>query len=109
MAEMMRIGARGLEHPFEGEIAEGIGAQVALDLVRFVAGADQLFPRGRVDSVVARPLDGRRGDAYVHLAGPSRADHLDDLAARRAAHDGVVHDDNALALQDLSIRVELDL
>ena len=35
----------------------------------------------------------------VHLAGAGVAHHLDDLARRRAAHDRVVDDDDALAAQ----------
>src|SRR5262249_23519476 len=54
--------ARGLEHAVQREIAERIGAEVPLDLLHLVAGADELLARGRIDAVIARPLDRRRGD-----------------------------------------------
>src|SRR5215813_1923421 len=109
VTEMTGVVARGLEHAVQREIAERIGAEVPLDLLHLVAGPDELLARRRVDAVVARPLDGRGGDAHVHLAGARRPHHLDDLAARRPAHDGIVHDHHALARQHLAVGVELDL
>src|SRR6266536_2991584 len=109
VAEVSRVVAGGLEHPVEREIAERIGGQVSLDLFHLVTRPDQLLSGRRVDAVVARPLDGRRRDAHVHLAGPRRAQHLDDLAAGRPADDGVVHHHHALARQHFAVRVELDL
>ena len=46
---------------------------------------------------------GRRGDAHVDLGGAGGADHLDDLAAGGAADDGVVDQDDALALDDAAV------
>src|SRR5262252_689463 len=109
VTEVAGVVARGLEHAVEGEIAERIGAEVSLDLLHLVAGADELLARRRVDAVIARPLDRRRGDAHVHLARAGRPNHLDDLAAGRPAHDGIVHDDHALARQHLAVGVELHL
>src|SRR5262249_8735414 len=100
VTEVAGVVARGLEHAVEGEIAERIGAEVALDLLHLVAGAD---------AVVARPLEGRRGDAHVPLARPRRPPHLHDLAAGRPAHDGVVHHHHALARQHLAVGIELHL
>src|SRR5438552_2403837 len=107
VAEVGRIVARRLEHAVEREIAERIGGEVFLDLGDLVARADQLLPRRRVDAVVTGPLDGRRGDAHVHLAGARLAHHLDDLATGRPAHDGVIHHHHALARELLAVRVEL--
>ena len=45
----------------------------------------------------------------MHLPRARGPDHLDDLAAGGAAHDGVVDDHDALAVQDLAVRVELHL
>src|SRR5262245_5704000 len=59
VAETLRRRAGGFQHAFEREIAEAVGAQVALDLVHPMARADELLARRRVDPVVARPLDGR--------------------------------------------------
>src|SRR6185503_2113185 len=76
VAEVRRVGAGRLQHAVEREIAERVGGQVAADLLDRVAGADQLLARRRVDAVVARPLDGRRGDADVDGPGAGAADHL---------------------------------
>src|SRR5215470_2018673 len=109
VTEVAGIVTRGLEHAVQREIAERICANVPLDLLHFVAGADELLASGRINAVVARPLNGRGGDAHVHLARTGRPHHLDDLAAGGAAHDGVVHDDHALARQHLAVGVELHL
>src|SRR5262249_40503915 len=109
VTEVAGVVARGLQHAVEGEITERIGAEVPLDPPHLVAGADELLARRRVDAVIARPLDGRRGDAHVHLARAGRPHHLDDLAAGRPAHDGIVHDDHALPRQHLAVGVELHL
>src|SRR5206468_8735074 len=109
VAEVGRIVTGGLEHPVEREIAERVGGQVSLDLFHLVARPDQLLAGRRVDAVVARPLDGRRRDAHVALAGPRRAQHLHDLPARRPADDGVVHQHPPLAREHLTVRIELHL
>src|SRR5215813_13019135 len=68
VAEVGRVVARGFQHAVEGEVAERVGAQVTLDLAHLVARPDELLARGRVDAVVAGPLDRRRRDPHVHLA-----------------------------------------
>jgi hypothetical protein len=45
----------------------------------------------------------------VHFPGASLAHHADDLAAGGAAHDGIVHQHDALALEQVAHRVELEL
>src|SRR5689334_6691461 len=94
VAEVARIVAGGLQHSVERQIPERVGAEVAADLVDVVAGADELLAGGRVDAVIARPLDRRRRDAHVNLPRARSADHANDLAARGAAHDRVVDDDH---------------
>ena len=91
----------------ERQVGERVGAQLGGHLgLRAVVG-DHLLARRHVDPVVAGMADRRRGDAHVHLAGARVAQHLHDLARRVAAHDRVVHDDDALARDDLGQRVEL--
>src|SRR2546428_107625 len=109
VTEVPWIATGRFEHPVEGEIPEGVRAEIAADFVHVVAGADQLFARGRVDAVVAGPLDGRRRDPHVDLAGAGVAQHAYDLAAGRAAHDRVVHDHHPLALQHLRHGIQLHL
>src|SRR5690606_19624776 len=74
-----------------------------------VAGGDEVFARRRVDAVVAGPLGGRARDADVHLLGARVADHLHDLAARGAADDRVIDDDDAPAAQYVRDGAELQL
>ena len=45
----------------------------------------------------------------MHLARAGVAQHLYDLLARRAAHDGVVDDDDPFAAQHVGLRVQLHL
>ena len=50
--------------------------------------------------------DGRTGNTHVYLLGARLAEHLHDTARGRTAHDGVVHDDQPLALDDAAHRRE---
>src|SRR5207247_6035780 len=79
VAEMLRIRARGLQHALQGEIAEAVGAQVALDLVHPVARPDQLLAGRRVDAIVATPLDSPRGAGDRDIASLRRAHPRTDL------------------------------
>ena len=81
----------------EREVGQRVGAEVRADLLDAAAGGDQLVVPGHVDAVEAGRDDRRRGDAQVHLERARLAQHLHDLARRRAAHDRVVDDDQALA------------
>ena len=101
--------AERAQHSLHREIAEAVGLDVALDLLDGLVGRDQLAARGRVDAVVAGVHGRRRGDAHVHLARAGLPQHADDLARGRAAHDRVVDQHDALALDDLAHRVQLDL
>src|SRR5204862_1935336 len=67
VTEARGIGTRRLQHPIEREIPAGIGAEVTPDLLDLMGGADQLLARGRIDIVVARPVDrrGRRADVLL--------------------------------------------
>src|SRR5438132_2619512 len=109
VAERARLGLGGLVHPVLREVAEAVGGDVLGDLGLGVRGGDQLAAHGSVDAVEARPAGGRRADAQVHFARAGIADHLDDLAAGRAADDRIVDHHHALAADDAGDRVELEL
>src|SRR5690606_6125164 len=64
-------------------------------------------PLAGVDAVEARPLDRRRRDPQVDLAGARLPQHLDQRLLGGAPYDRVVDDDQALALDVLPQRVEL--
>ena len=102
------LAERGVEAG-QREVAERVRGHVGRDLVDRVRARDELLPRRRVDAVVAGPGGGRRADAEVDLRGARRADHLHDLAARRAAHDRVVHHHDPLAGEHAAQRVQLEL
>src|SRR5690349_16659433 len=97
---------------FEGrkrEIAERIRAEEFADFFGRVGGGDQFFARGRVHPVVAGGNGGRATDAHVDFPGAGVADHAHDFAAGGAADDGIIHQDDALALDEAAHGVELEL
>ena len=61
-------------------------------------GRQQLSLIGRVDAVEIRMRDRRTGHPHMHLTGTCVIHHLNNLHRRGAAHDAVVHQDDALAL-----------
>ncbi len=70
-------------------------------------GGEQLLALGRVDSIEAGVGGRRRGNPHVHFRRAGGANHLDDLGRGGAAHDGIVHQDHALALDRGTVRVVL--
>ena len=101
------LAADRLVDALEREVGERVALQVLGDLLDRAPVGDHLLRRRHVDAVVAGVADRRRGDAHVHLGRAGVAQHLHDLARGVAAHDRVVDDDQALALDDLAQRVEL--
>src|SRR5690606_18471705 len=73
------------------------------------AAGQQLRSFRRIDAVVATMPGRRAGDAEMHFPGAGVAHHLDDLHRRRAAHDGIVDQHDALAFDQLAVRVVLAL
>ena len=55
--------------------------------------------RGRIDAVVARRNCRRRADAHVDFAGSGFAHEANNFSAGGAAHDAVVHEHDALAIE----------
>src|SRR5690606_28781189 len=85
-------------HALVREVPERVARDVAVDLLDRVRCRDQLAARRRIDAVVAGVRRRWRTDAQVHFLGAGRTQHLDDLARRRAAHERVIDDDDALAV-----------
>ena len=73
-----------------------------------VGRGDQLGLDLGVDAVEARVVDRRGADPDVDLGRAGLAQQLDDPLGRRPAHDRIVDDDQALAVDHLAQRVELD-
>src|SRR3954452_3951047 len=95
--------------PFDRDESETVGIDVIAHLLDAHLRREQLRPLGRVDAVEAAVLGRRRGDAHVHFASAGIAHHLHDLHAGGAAHDGIVDEDDALAVDQSRIGVVLQL
>ena len=63
---------------------------------------------GRVDAVEAGRNGGRATDAQMHFLCARAAHHAHNFSACRAADDGVVDEDDALAFEQIVHRVELE-
>ena len=84
-----------------------IGPDLARDLLVAAAGRDQLVARGHVDAINIRKPYGRRRGREKHFPRAGFARHLDDFAARGAAHDRVVHKHHVLAFEFHADRIQL--
>src|SRR5437764_6954747 len=109
VAEAARLRVGRLVHAIPREIAKRVRGDVLRDLLLAVRGGDQLAAHRRVDAVVAGPARRRRADAEMDFAGAGIADHLYDLAAGGAAHDGVVDHHHPLAAHYRRHGIELQL
>ena len=84
----------------DGNEMEFVHADVFLDLFDTERRSDEFLADRRVDAVEAGILDRRCRYAHVDFLGAGFAQKLADDAARRAADDGIVDHDDALALDD---------
>src|SRR5215210_2488107 len=98
----------GGDHRIRREVGEGSGPDLGPDLLHRQVRANELIRAVHVDAVVAGALDRGRRDPEVDLGSAGLEEKLDQLAARVAAYDGVVHDDHPVALYDARQRVELE-
>src|SRR5262249_7789628 len=80
-------------------VHDAVRADLARDLLRRAVLGDELVLRAHVDAVDARMPQRRRDRGEVDLARAGAARELDDLPARVAAHDRVVHQQHVLALE----------
>ena len=106
-----RIAVAALGHDLQQALdrkeGQRIGANVLADLIDRLVSADELRLHVGIDAVEARPDDLGRVDADVNLLGAGVAQHLDELHHGGAANDGVVDDDQALALDIVAQWIEL--
>ena len=77
-------------------------ADLLADLVDRVIIGDKLVALRHIDAEVTRPQERGRADAHVHLFCACVFQHVHNLVARRAAHDGVIDEDDALILDNLA-------
>ena len=73
-----------------------------------MAGGNQVFFIGNVGAEVAGVGKGRGADAVMHFLGTGLAQQADGAGAGRAAHDRVIDQHNALALDGGGDGVQLD-
>ena len=107
-AVRIRMTGNATEQSLEREIGEAVGSDETSNLLQGVIGRDQLAAGRRIDAVDAGKRRGRRRDPDVNLRGTGFADHADDLAGRRAPHDRIVHQHNALTGNQFANRVQFD-
>src|SRR5580704_6753944 len=101
----------GLAHGAVESVDRHEGQRIDLDELRHagdvVVRGQELVALGRVDAVETRIGRGRRGDAHMHLASAGLAHHLDDLHRGGAAHDRIINQDHALAVDQAAVGVVL--
>jgi len=93
--------------PLDRNEGQAVGVDVVPHLVDIHLRREELRALRRVDSVEAAMARRRRGDPHVDFARAGVAHHLHDLHAGRAAHDRIVDQHDALALQQRAIGVML--
>ena len=97
-----------LYHMLGGQIAQCIGPDDLIDLLHGAArGHQQLLVRD-IGAEVAGVLERRCRHHKVHLGGTGVPQQLDDAGRCGAAHDGVIHQHHALALDRAGNNVQLD-
>ncbi len=107
---MTHVGhAKRAEHLLFGQICQRIGAGGLADLFNGLVRGDQLGAVAGVDAVEAGVCHGWRADAHMHFTRARVADQAHEASTGGAPHDGVVHDDHALALDHLADGVELEM
>ncbi len=84
-----------------------VGSNILGQLTHVTTAGDQLGSRRHIDSVDIGETHGWRSRTYVDLLCPLFPDHCDDLADRRSAHNGIVHQQHVLTLECLWDGVEL--
>ena len=82
------------------DIAKGVGADALTSLIERTVRAEQFLFSGSVNAVETWMRHHRAGNADMHFCGPRVAQQLDDFQAGGAADDGVIHQDDALAIDN---------
>src|SRR5215211_7141944 len=98
----------GGDHRIRREVGEGGGPDLGPDLLHTQIRAHELIRTIHIDAVVAGAFDRGRRYPEVDLGRAGLEEQLDQLAARVATHDGVVHDDDPVALDHARQRVEFE-
>ena len=87
----------GLAQAVNAQIAKGVRADLAPDLIHGHPVGDQALLVADVDAEVTGEHKRRRADEHVNLLCTGDAEQVDDMLRGLTAHDRVVNDDDALA------------
>src|SRR5215472_2893768 len=90
--------AHGPVEAVDGDEGKTVDADELRHRLHIMLGGEKLAALWRVDAVEAGMGRRRAGDAHMHLPGAGGSHHLHDLLAGGAAHDAVVHQNHASAL-----------
>lgn len=101
--------AHGAVKPVDRNIGQRVRPDKIADLLDGHIMRQQLLGRRRVDPVKTAMACRRRGNPHMNLFRPRLADHLDDLARRRTPYDGIVDQNDNLALDIRLVGVMLEL
>jgi hypothetical protein len=88
------------------KIVEGISVQVFADFLEGMVGGHELAAVGKINAIDAGVHVGRATDEHMDFGGAGFLEIVDAGFAGGAAHDGIIHYDDALALHQLSNEVE---
>ena len=91
-----------------GQVAQRIRADDLIDLLHGAAGGDQQLLVRNVGAEIAGIFEGRGRHAEVDLRCTGVPQQLDDAGRGGAAHDGVIHQHDPLALDGAGYDVQLD-
>ena len=91
------------------QIAQRIRADNLRNFLDAVFAGDQIVPGINIRTVVAGVAEGRRGNAHMDFPGSCLPDQVYNLTAGGAPDDGVIDEDNPLALYRLLDGIQLDL
>ena len=97
-----------LHHMLGGQVAQGISPDDLIDLLHIAARGHQQLLVGDVGAEVAGIFERRCRHHEVYLGGTGVPQQLDDAGRGGAAHDGVIHQHDPLALDGAGHDVQLD-
>mmetsp|Transcript_9878 Transcript_9878/g.35202 ORF Transcript_9878/g.35202 Transcript_9878/m.35202 type:complete len:587 (-) Transcript_9878:80-1840(-) len=96
-----------LVHVLQVLIHESVRPEILTDLVNGLVSGDELLRGRHVHAVDVGVPDRGRSRRKVDLFGPGSPDHLDNLGHGGSPDDGVVHQQDLLALEDRGHGVQL--
>ena len=90
-----------MEHAFTSQVSKRVHSEVSFDLLNAQACRDQLILGISVDAVEAGMGNRRGAYAHVNLLGTGFPKGMNKLATGGAAHNRVVHHNDALTFKHI--------